>query len=218
MNQLTQTWIDKWYETQGQEAGTMTATQGAGGQTPASIGLVIRSQVPYLVGMALDVLKTGLVVHELKDGITRFGLGDKEHENQKVLKGPDVLPNHCQFENLEGEVTLYPEKGAVCVVNGVDIEGPTKLYQGDTVLLGKTNMFTFSLPAESQIPLPPLLGLQGTGDPRRSWEQTSTLASSAGSLSDLPSPVSKAPRPRMFDPSVEVENSFQTEVEKIQAA
>ena len=46
----------------------MTNPLGPGGQPQASIGLVIRSQVPHLVGMALDVLNTGLVVHELKVG------------------------------------------------------------------------------------------------------------------------------------------------------
>ena len=46
----------------------MTNLLGPGGQPQASIGLVIRSQVPHLVGMALDVLNTGLVVHELKVG------------------------------------------------------------------------------------------------------------------------------------------------------
>ncbi|GFS21818.1 kinesin-like protein KIF16B, partial [Elysia marginata] len=131
------------------------------------------------------------------------------------LKGPEVLPwSHCYFENIGGEVTLCPCEGALCTVNGVDVDAPTKLSQGDTILLGKTNMFTFSLPNESQIPI----GFGAALDPRRSWENSSMLTSSIGSLSDLPSPVSKVPPPQMFNPSLEVEHSFKTEVDRIRAA
>ncbi|RUS86536.1 hypothetical protein EGW08_005675 [Elysia chlorotica] len=214
MNQLTQTWIDKWYETQGHEASTMTNLLGPGSQNQASIGLVIRSQVPHLVGMALDVLRTGLVVHELREGITHFGLAESDDVNQRELKGPEVLLSHCHFDNIGGEVTLYPYQGALCTVNGSDVDRPIKLSQGDTVLLGKTNMFTFSLPAESRLPI----GLSGSGDTRTSWEHSSMLASSFGSLADLPSPVSKVPPPQMFNPSMEVESSFKSEVDRIKAA
>ena len=58
---------------------------------------------------------------------------------------------------------------------------------GDTVLLGKTNMFTFSLPSETPVPL----GLNSPGDTsrslgnnstvgRRSWGNNSTLGCRSG--------------------------------------
>ena len=57
-----------------------------------------------------------------------------------VLRGPEVLPSHCLFENLGGEVTLCPCEGALCLVNGVEVNCPTRLSQGEENLEVKADL------------------------------------------------------------------------------
>lgn len=47
-----------------------------------------------------------------------------------VLNGPGVLGEHCVLENLAGTVTLIPQEGALCSVNGSLLTGPCRLAQG----------------------------------------------------------------------------------------
>lgn len=47
-----------------------------------------------------------------------------------VLHGPGVLGEHCVLENLAGTVTLIPEEGALCSVNGSVVTSPSQLTQG----------------------------------------------------------------------------------------
>lgn len=47
-----------------------------------------------------------------------------------VLNGPGVLGEHCVLENLAGTVTLIPQEGALCSVNGSVLKGPCQLTQG----------------------------------------------------------------------------------------
>lgn len=47
-----------------------------------------------------------------------------------VLNGPGVLREHCVLENLAGTVTLIPQEGALCSVNGSVLTGPCQLTQG----------------------------------------------------------------------------------------
>lgn len=47
-----------------------------------------------------------------------------------VLNGPGVLGEHCVLENLAGTVTLTPQEGALCSVNGSVLTGSYQLTQG----------------------------------------------------------------------------------------
>lgn len=49
-----------------------------------------------------------------------------------VLNGPGVLGEHCALENLAGTVTVIPQEGALCSVNGSVLTGPCQLTQGKT--------------------------------------------------------------------------------------
>lgn len=50
-----------------------------------------------------------------------------------MIAGVDVERYHCRIENNEGEVTLYPMDDALCAVNGMQVDEPTKLTQGRLV-------------------------------------------------------------------------------------
>lgn len=47
-----------------------------------------------------------------------------------MLHGPGVLGKHCVLENRAGTVTLIPQGGAVCSVNGSVVTDPCQLTQG----------------------------------------------------------------------------------------
>lgn len=47
-----------------------------------------------------------------------------------VLRGPGLLGEHCVLENRAGAVTLIPQDGALCSVNGSVVTDPCQLTQG----------------------------------------------------------------------------------------
>lgn len=47
-----------------------------------------------------------------------------------VLHGPGLLGEHCVLENCAGIVTLIPQDGALCSVNGSAVTDPCQLTQG----------------------------------------------------------------------------------------
>lgn len=47
-----------------------------------------------------------------------------------VLHGPGLLAEHCVLENRAGAVTLIPQDGALCSVNGSVVTDPCQLTQG----------------------------------------------------------------------------------------
>lgn len=47
-----------------------------------------------------------------------------------VLHGPGLLGEHCVLENRAGTVTLIPQDGALCSVNGSVVTDPCQLTQG----------------------------------------------------------------------------------------
>lgn len=47
-----------------------------------------------------------------------------------VIAGEEVERDHCCIQNIENVVTLTPEAGAQCCVNGNNVTEPTKLTQG----------------------------------------------------------------------------------------
>lgn len=52
------------------------------------------------------------------------------HNCTVVLHGPGLLSVHCVLENIAGTVTLFPQDGALCLVNGSVVTDPCQLTQG----------------------------------------------------------------------------------------
>ncbi|KAH9492152.1 hypothetical protein Btru_048743, partial [Bulinus truncatus] len=156
---------------------------------------------------------------ELKDGKTYFGQGDIHSEHFKELQGEDILQNHCHIENIDGEVTIYPENGALCLVNDQVITQPIKLNQGDHLQLGRKNTFQFR---EKQ------LYFKRSGSRSGSFlsvHSSCETISPSSSFSDLPSSVDHYPPLKMFNPNMDaahicvaVERNYENEMERIEAA
>ncbi|XP_078594303.1 kinesin-like protein KIF16B [Branchiostoma floridae x Branchiostoma japonicum] len=67
VEQLTKDWSDKWEETQ-----SIIQETRLGIRRPSSVGVIVESQLPHLIGMDDDMLSTGIVIYHLKD--SRLGL------------------------------------------------------------------------------------------------------------------------------------------------
>jgi kinesin family member 1 len=64
------------------------------------------------------------------------------------LYGAHIKDEHCTFLNDNGVVTLIPEPGAECYVNGRQIDGSVELTSGSRVILGKNHVFRFNNPSQ----------------------------------------------------------------------
>ncbi|XP_066280318.1 uncharacterized protein [Branchiostoma lanceolatum] len=144
VEQLTKDWSDKWEETQ-----SIIQETRLGLRRPSSVGVIVESQLPHLIGMDDDMLSTGIVIYHLKDGKTIIGTEENEDEPDIVLDGPFMAKEHCVIRNENNTVFLHPVNNAACAVNGMDITTPIRLKQGAVILLGKMHMFRFNNPFEA---------------------------------------------------------------------
>lgn len=142
VTELTDRWKDRWRETQRILEEREMKLQQEG------VGIKMDSVLPHLVLVDDDLLSTGIVVYHLKEGFTTAGLADNPKKQDIVISGPDSEENHCVFEHSKGHVILNP-LDSKCTVNEHAISKPTRLFQGDVILLGTTNVFRFNHPREA---------------------------------------------------------------------
>ncbi|XP_059179887.1 uncharacterized protein kif16bb [Centropristis striata] len=139
---LTKEWTSKWGETQSilQEETVALRKEGS--------GVVLGCQLPHLIGIDEDLLSTGIVLYYLKEGRTLIGSDEASCRQDIVLHGPGLLSEHCVLENRAGTVTLIPQDGALCSVNGSVVTDPCQLTQGAITQLGRGTIFRFNHPTE----------------------------------------------------------------------
>lgn len=140
---LTEEWTEKWREAQ-----TILREQKALGLRKSGVGVVLDSEVPHLIGIHDDV-STGVTLYSLKDGDTYIGTEDSELCQDIVLSGSGIQANHCSIRLENGLATIYPNANAQCMLNANLIDEPSRISQGDILLLGRTNMFRYNNPAEA---------------------------------------------------------------------
>ncbi|XP_037322218.2 uncharacterized protein kif16bb [Pungitius pungitius] len=140
---LTKEWTCKWGETQSilQEETVALRKEGS--------GVVLGCQLPHLIGIDEDLLSTGIVLYYLKEGRTVIGSDESSCSQDIVLHGSGLLGKHCVLENRAGTVTLIPQDGALCSVNGSVVTDPCQLSQGDITQLGRGSLLRFNHPTEA---------------------------------------------------------------------
>ncbi|XP_031732553.1 uncharacterized protein kif16bb isoform X2 [Anarrhichthys ocellatus] len=140
---LTKEWTSKWRETQIilQEETVALRKEGS--------GVVLGCHLPHLIGIDEDLLSTGIVLYYLKEGRTLIGSDEALCSQDIVLHGPGLLGEHCVLENRAGTVTLIPQDGAVCSVNGSVVTDPCQLTQGAITQLGRGTILRFNHPTEA---------------------------------------------------------------------
>ncbi|XP_077320691.1 stAR-related lipid transfer protein 9 [Lithobates pipiens] len=141
IEQLTKDWTDKWTD----KAALMEQYNVDIDHGKARV--TIDSGLPHLIAMDDDILSTGVVIYQLKEGTTNIGKGDHDI----VLQGECIERDHCIIENNFGVVELRPIPGALCTVNGQEVADVCRLCQGAVIVLGKTHKFRFNHPAEAAV-------------------------------------------------------------------
>lgn len=150
---LTEEWAHKWREAQ-----TILRKQKALGLRMSGVGVVLDSEVPHLIGIH-DDNRTGVTLYSLQEGETTIGAeADDENDDENVekssppniiLSGIGMLREHCIIRLENGISTINPMPAAHCLLNGNVLKEPTRISQGDIVVLGRTNMFRYNNPAEA---------------------------------------------------------------------
>ncbi|XP_073337800.1 kinesin-like protein KIF16B isoform X2 [Pagrus major] len=140
---LTKEWTSKWGEAQSilqEETVALRKERG---------GVVLDCQLPHLIGIDEDLLITGIILYYLKEGRTLIGSDEASCSQGIVLHGPRLLAEHCVLENRAGTVTLIPQDGALCSVNGSVVTEPCQLTQGAIIQLGGGTVLRFNHPTEA---------------------------------------------------------------------
>ncbi|EWC45992.1 hypothetical protein DRE_04785 [Drechslerella stenobrocha 248] len=114
------------------------------------IGMSMPKRIPHLVNLSDDPLLAECLVYNIKPGDTSVGNAESATAAQIKLNGSKILPDHCRFENVNEIVTLVPNEGAPCMVNGLRIEGPKRLHSGFRIILGDFHIFRFNHPTEAR--------------------------------------------------------------------
>ncbi|XP_061646695.1 uncharacterized protein kif16bb isoform X2 [Phyllopteryx taeniolatus] len=140
---LTKEWTCKWAETRGilQEEVVALKKQGS--------AVVLDCQFPHLIGIDEDLLRTGIVLYYLKEGRTMIHTNKASHGLDTEDSKPGLGDVQCVFENQAGTVTLIPQEGAMCSVNGTVVTHPCQMTQGAIIHLGRRTILRFNHPTEA---------------------------------------------------------------------
>ncbi|KAG7512172.1 kinesin KIF16B [Solea senegalensis] len=140
---LTKEWTSKWSETQNILQGEAVVLRKEGSR------VILDCQLPHLIGIEKDLLGSGIILYYLKEGRSRVGSDKASCSQDIVLHGPGLLSEHCVLENHADAVTLIPQDGALCSVNGSVVTSPCQLTQGSIVQLGHGTILRFNHPSEA---------------------------------------------------------------------
>lgn len=146
VEQLTKDWTEKWKEAQSimQESELQLRRHG-------SRAVLVDLELPHLVRLEEDPLRTEIMLYRIMPGKTRIGLEDAPNPQDIVLEGEEIEKEHCLLEFMKGKGVKLDPISTLCWVNGVAISQATKLNQGDVIVLGKSDVFKFNYPTEAAI-------------------------------------------------------------------
>jgi len=149
---LNQTWEEKLLKTEEIHKEREQALEELGISIEKGfVGLSTPKNMPHLVNLSDDPLLTECLVYNLKPGTTTVGNSDIEGQTAQVrLNGSQILASHCDFENVDGKVTIIPKETASVMVNGVRINKPRLLKSGHRIILGDFHIFRFNNPQEAR--------------------------------------------------------------------
>ncbi|KAI8341618.1 hypothetical protein EDC96DRAFT_522632 [Choanephora cucurbitarum] len=167
LSEVKQTWEEKMSKTeeihrQREEAlrdlGVIVEKDNIGVYAPKTI---------HLINLNEDPLMTECLMYQIKPGITRVGRLDSKVPADIRLSGPEIMDEHCHFENLPAEeqdesqeskdeddvpriVKIYPGKDSVTLVNGMRLAEPKVLHSGYRIIFGSGlhHLFRFNNPDE----------------------------------------------------------------------
>ena len=177
MSNLTSAWQNKW-----QDQTRIMEDRALEVQEAGKSGLTINSQQPHLVSLNLDdPLATGITLYYIQHGMTLLGrtgtVNDMGSAPDICLNGEDACAMHAEITNEDDEhVELIPGEDSLCMVNGETVIEPTEIFQGNTIVLGRQNIFRFNHPKHAS-----KLRLQQSEGGGSSTDDLSKLTTPSGS-------------------------------------
>ncbi|KAJ2959256.1 hypothetical protein NQZ79_g5221 [Umbelopsis isabellina] len=149
LNELNETWEEKLKKTEQIQVEREKALEELGiAVEKNNVGVYTPKKMPHLVNLNEDPLMSECLMYQIKLGSTRVGRQDSEVPADIRLSGPNIFDNHCQFENINGIVTLHPNEKSMTMVNGMRISDPRRLRSGYRIILGDYHVFRFNHPEE----------------------------------------------------------------------
>ncbi|KAK8750322.1 hypothetical protein OTU49_014780 [Cherax quadricarinatus] len=115
-----------------------------------TVGIFSPKKTPHLVNLNEDPSMSECLLYYIKDGFTKVGSSESNIPQDIQLCGSHIMPEHCQFENHEGVVSIHPKPQALCYVNGREVVEPSVLKTGSRVILGKNHVFRFNHPEQAR--------------------------------------------------------------------
>lgn len=148
-NELNETWEEKLKRTEAVQIEREQALAEIGVTVAKNrVGVYTPKKMPHLVNLNEDPLMSECLMYQIKPGRTLVGRQESDVHADIRLSGPNILDEHCYFENINGIVTLYPGEGSMTMVNGTRISDPRKLSSGCRIILGDYHIFRFNHPEE----------------------------------------------------------------------
>ncbi|XP_064471069.1 pleckstrin homology-like domain family B member 1 isoform X2 [Ornithodoros turicata] len=115
--------------------------------------LKLQQEQPHLVSLGGSRLSTTVTIHPLPLGKTRIGRAEAPPRPDIVqditIEGKGIEADHCYILNDSGKVTLHPLPGKLISLDGMTVTQPTRLHQGGTICVGRSNFFRFNHPEEA---------------------------------------------------------------------
>ncbi|RNA29787.1 kinesin KIF16B, partial [Brachionus plicatilis] len=133
--ELTLSWIDKWNQTKDLSSSLTNSflNSPSARSQKFSSGLILQSDLPFIVLINDDRLSAGIMIFYIKEGDTILGKDDNCSDIS--LNDKNLSDTHCIFSNTDSIVTLAPVDSSMCTVNGTEIKLKIKLTQGKILLL-----------------------------------------------------------------------------------
>jgi kinesin family protein 1 len=148
-NELNETWEEKLKRTEAIQIEREQALAEIGVTVAKNrVGVYTPKKMPHLVNLNEDPLMSECLMYQIKPGRTLVGRQESDVHADIRLSGPNILDEHCYFENVNDNVTLYPREGSRTMVNGTRITEPRKLSSGCRIILGDYHIFRFNHPEE----------------------------------------------------------------------
>ncbi|KAI9284130.1 hypothetical protein BC943DRAFT_326396 [Umbelopsis sp. AD052] len=148
-NELNETWEEKLKRTEAVQIEREQALAEIGVTVAKNrVGVYTPKRMPHLVNLNEDPLMSECLMYQIKPGRTLVGRQESDVHADIRLSGPNILDEHCYFENTNGIVTLYPGEGSMTMVNGTRISEPRKLSSGCRIILGDYHIFRLNHPEE----------------------------------------------------------------------
>ena len=218
MSNLTSAWQNKW-----QDQTRIMEDRALEVQEAGKSGMTITSEQPHLVSLNLDdPLATGITLYYIQHGMTLLGkagtVNDMGSGPDICLNGDDACAMHAEITNEDDEhVELIPGEDSLCMVNGETVIEPTEIFQGNTIVLGRQNIFRFNHPKHaSRLRLELSEGGGQSADGERSKLSTPS-GSGVWSPTKIFNTTSEADREREKEELAETQRRLQ-EMEEAQAA